>query len=202
MELGEWRAGGQGTRTDINAALDVIRANPTTEGLRQLYDDHGEVMVKYTNGMANFLHHYAGRKTRDDPPSVYVYYGETGTGKTYTVFNRHGLQNVWRAPVSTSGIQWFDGFLGQDVALFDDFDGAHPAITVMLQVLDRYPVQVPVKKSHTWFMPSTIYITTNIKFEDWYPEASQAHRDALKRRITEFRRFIYMNMTGSEIVNE
>ncbi len=192
IELGTWITG-QGARTDIAAAVDIVRSSPSPAGLQLLYDTHPTIMVKYSRGMANALHHYAGRVGRDNPPSVYVHYGNTGTGKTYTVYDRHSLQDVWRAPVSTNNIQWFDGYLGHNIALFDDFDGHHPAITVMLQILDRYPVQVPIKGAHTHFVPEIIYITTNIPFEQWYPDATDVHKAALKRRITEFIRFRYLD---------
>ncbi len=191
-EVGEWQSGGQGRRTDIADALNIVRSNPTPAGVEALYDNHGPIMVKYARGMANAVTHYQSRIPRTDPPSVFVHYGPTGTGKTYTVYDRHGMSDVWRAPVSTTSTMWFDGYMGQKVALFDDFDGIHPNITVMLQVLDRYPVQVPVKGSHAFFNPTTIYITTNIPFDEWYPDAKDAHRLALKRRITECIHFEYL----------
>ncbi len=195
IELGNFTGGGQGARTDIQDALSILRAEPTANGLRHLYDEHGPVMVKYARGMQSALYHYSSRVGRDNPPEVFVHYGETGTGKTWTVFDRHGMSDVWRAPVSTNNVQWFDGYYGHEIALFDDFDGQHPAITVMLQVLDRYPVQIPIKGAHTHFVPTTIYITTNVEFVDWYPDASEHHKNALKRRITEFIKFSYIAET-------
>ncbi len=188
VEFGNFTGGGQGRRTDIDDALDVVRAGGP--GLyNALYDSHGSVMVKYTRGMANAINHYIGRRTREGCPTVLVHYGDTGSGKTRYVYDTHDLLDLWRAPVSTSDTAWFDGYLGQSVALLDDFDGHHPALTVMLQVLDRYPLQVPVKGSHAHWLPQTIYITTNVPFRDWYPSSSQAHKAALRRRITRFVHF-------------
>ncbi len=185
FEYGERSAGGQGRRNDIHAALDVIKKGVTPETFHALYEDHGQVMVKYNRGMSAAVSHYLGRSPRGDPPFVFVHYGPTGTGKTYNVYDKHPVSDVWRAPVAVSGSQWFDGYLGQKVALFDDFDGHHPAITVMLQVLDRYPLTVPVKGGHVTWLPRFIYITSNLKPDDWYPESGEAHRKALKRRFTQ-----------------
>ncbi len=157
--------------------------------MAKLYDDHGCVMVKYTRGLTAAINHYTGRKTREGPPDVFVHYGDTGSGKTRAVYDTHDLCDLWRAPVSTNNVQWFDGYMGQKVGLFDDFDGQHPAITVMLQVLDRYPLSVPVKTSHCHWSPAIIYITTNVEFSNWYPAASEIHKKALRRRITKFFHF-------------
>ena len=91
--------------------------------------------------------------------------------------------------MSNTGNQWFDGYYGQSNALFDDFDGQHPSITMMLQILDRYPLQAPVKGGFVNWTPTTIYITTNLPFEEWYPDAHAVHREALRRRVTEFKHF-------------
>ncbi len=193
FEYGERSEGGQGRRNDIGDALGIIRAGVTPATVHTLYEDHGPVMVKYHRGMSAALSHYLGRTPRGDPPLVFVHYGPTGSGKTHYVFDKHPVHDVWRAPISVSGSQWFDNYLGQPVALFDDFDGHHPAITVMLQVLDKYPLSVPVKGSHIAWLPSTIYITTNLPFATWYPEALPAHKEALKRRVSQFKQFAYIH---------
>lgn len=191
VEFGSWGSGGAGKRNDIESALSCIRSGRAFTDSGSLWDDHGSIMVKYPRGMAAAFDHYLSRKTREHPPNVLVFYGDTGSGKTYKVFNSHPLQDVWRAPVSTSNVQWFDKYVGQPVALFDDFDGRYPHITVMLQVLDRYPLSVPVKGGHIHWIPTTIYITTNLPFEMWYPDASELHRRALKRRITRFEHMVF-----------
>ena len=147
-------------------------------------------MVRYPRGLQGLVNHMASTRVREHPPQVLVCYGPTGSGKTRSVYDNHDLQDVWRAPVANTGHQWFDGYLGQRIALFDDFDGEHPSITVMLQVLDRYPLQVPIKGGFISWYPEIIYITTNISPRRWYKDADSAHRAALLRRITEQRRFV------------
>lgn len=187
-EFGNFQSGGAGRRTDIDGALAVIRlGGPST--IRTLYDDHGSVMVRYTRGLTAAYNHYCSRADREAPPSVFVHYGLTGTGKTRAIYDSTSLPDLFRAPVSTSNVQWFDGYIGQPVALFDDFDGEHPHITIMLQVLDRYPLMLPVKGGFIHWVPTTIYITTNVPFDHWYPQASEPHLAALKRRITKFIHF-------------
>ena len=190
VELGSYAAGGQGTRSDLVSAVNAIRGQRPVDALRTLYEDHTAVMVRYPRGLQGLVNHMASTRVRERPPQVLVCYGPTGSGKTRSVYDNHDLQDVWRAPVANTGHQWFDGYLGQKIALFDDFDGEHPSITVMLQVLDRYPLQVPIKGGFISWYPEIIYITTNISPRRWYKDADSAHRLALLRRITEQRRFV------------
>jgi len=183
-EYGTFDGGGQGRRSDIAGAIAILRAEPTTAGFSRLWDEHPVVMAKYQRGMMAAAAHYSAKRRRLQEKAVIVYHGDTGTGKTRTVYDDHSLDEIWRAPVTTIGSQWFDGYWGQKVALFDDFDGEHPSITHMLQLLDRYPVQAPVKGGFTQWCPEIIYITTNVPIDRWYPTAKQEHHEALKRRIT------------------
>jgi hypothetical protein len=77
--------------------------------------------------------------------------------------------------------------------LIDDFNGDEYAITFMLRLLDRYPMQVPVKGGFRQWSPSVILVTSNIHPRDWYADATQAHRDALLRRITDI---VHMHVFG------
>ncbi len=183
VEFGAATRSGQGARNDIGAALELIRnmsdGNPV---LPKLWDEHGTVMVKYPRGLANAYNHYAGRLPRGNAPHVSVHWGPTGTGKSHAVYDSTDLSDLWRSPV-TEGCAWYDGYYGQPTALFDDFDGEHPGIMTMLAALDKYPVQLPVKGGFIWFHPKVIYITSNLAFSEWYPQARRCHRAALRRRI-------------------
>ncbi len=75
---------------------------------------------------------------------------------------------------------------GHKVVLLDDFAGAssHMTLTFLLRLLDRYPVMVPTKGSHTWWHPDHIYVTTNILPALWYKwENRGEHYRALARRF-------------------
>ena len=79
--------------------------------------------------------------------------------------------------------------MGQSTVLIDDFAG-NVGLTQLLQILDRYPVQVPVKGGFVWWCPNVIIITTNVPLEQWYDYSSrQDSLAALQRRITHRRDF-------------
>lgn len=79
---------------------------------------------------------------------------------------------------------WFDGYDGEESILFDDFVGG-PPVTLMLQILDIYPLRVEVKGGTVQAKWVRVYITSNLEVREWwdgsmYPE----HRAALERRLT------------------
>jgi hypothetical protein len=109
-----------------------------------------------------------------NPPEVVVLYGIPGSGKTRYVHDKH--EDIWAWP----GKEWFCGYDGHEVALFDDFDGRDFSYRLLLRVLDRYRIIVPTKGGHVPWRPKYIYLTTNVYPTEWY---SLADTSALLRRI-------------------
>lgn len=122
------------------------------------------------------------RPERPAPPQIWTFWGKTGTGKTRRVWEFANVDELWVHP----GDRWFDGYDSQRAVLFDDFDGSWFKLSYLLKLLDRYMMQVPVKGGYVWWNPKTIYLTSNINPKDWYPQANEEHKAALKRRLTEF----------------
>jgi len=164
----------RGRRKDLEEIRDEIKAGATEVSIAE---NHFSQWVVYRRSFSAYRQLIMDGQR--PVPRVEVLYGPTGTGKTRYVYHRHSTDLIWKWP----GDQWFDGYSGQSVALFDDFNG-EINITRMLRVLDRYPEQVPVKGAFVHFCPRHIYITSNAHPMDWFPDASRAHIDALLRRIT------------------
>lgn len=110
--------------------------------------------------------------------SVIVYWGRTGSGKTRSV--TENSNELWVYP----GNGWFDGYDGQEQVLFDDFSGSEFKISYLLKLLDRYPMQVPIKGDFAHWVPQEIYITSNLDPDMWFPNAHSEHVAALRRRFT------------------
>nr|QXP44108.1 MAG: replication associated protein [Arizlama virus] len=119
-----------------------------------------------------------------EPPRVFWFFGPTGSGKSREVHDfasKHELP-LWTAP--GGGSAWFDGFWGQDIALFDDFRGSDVPFHQLLRLTDRYPLQLPVKGAFTWWTPKWIFITTPKDVESTF--AGHDDREdlgQLKRRL-------------------
>jgi hypothetical protein len=93
---------------------------------------------------------YFPRKELRRDLKVLWYYGPTGCGKTRRAYEEAVLGTFW---FSSNNLQWFDGYCGQQTAVFDDFRPDHCSFSFLLRLLDIYPLQVPVKHGFTDWVP-------------------------------------------------
>lgn len=177
-EYGTLSVSRQGNRTDIDDLHESLRAGKRK---RTIVEEHFGQFLKYQRGINAAYNIYTSHRPLEQPPSIIVYYGRTGTGKTRSVWdNLTDISDLW----TYSGNGWFDGYDQHPIALFDDFNGGEFKISYLLKVLDRYPMQVPVKGGFVVWKPTEIYLTSNLAPEEWFPNAKREHVQALLRRFT------------------
>lgn len=114
--------------------------------------------------------------------TVTYIYGSTGGGKTRYVMEKYGFENVYRV---TNYKHPFDGYMGQDVILFDEFRSSLP-LADMLKYLDGYPVVLPCRFYDSFACFSKVYFTTNISLEKQYVSIQRDEIESYKaflRRI-------------------
>lgn len=109
---------------------------------------------------------------------VHVLWGKTGTGKTRFAHDQARAWGFW----GPGDFKWFDGYKGQEIVIIDDFRGEYP-LPLLLKLLDRYPMQVPVKGSFVSWCPKKVFITSNVDPLRWYPLSDSMSVDALMRRL-------------------
>ncbi len=116
------------------------------------------------------------------PTELHILWGEAGSGKSRHVWELDA--EVYPVPNPNGGSLWFDGYVGQDVVLLDDFYGWCP-LHLLLKMADRYPLQVPIKGGHTEFVAKSLYITSNKPWREWYKwdELGNQLMAAFERRI-------------------
>lgn len=175
----------QGERSDLAVAVELVKKR----GASAVAEELPETFVKYHRGLTALQG--ALEKPRDTAPEVHVRWGEPGSGKTRFVYDNHPHEEIWVKPAG----DWFDGYVGQEVALFDDFYGS-VKYCEFLKLLDRYPMRVPVKGGFVQWRPRVIYITSNAPPEEWYK--SIADKRALLRRITSITKLGDAEYSGHE----
>lgn len=107
-----------------------------------------------------------------------VFIGPTGTGKSRKAWMDAGLDAYPKDP----NTKFWCGYVDQKHVVVDEFRGRID-ISHLLRWLDRYPVNVELKGSSIPLRATSIWITSNLTVEEWYPEVDQQTLGALKRRI-------------------
>lgn len=193
-EVGTFNGGGQGSRTDLSA----IAQSCMSGSLKRVAEDHPEAILRYPRGVMLLTSLHAG--TRTDKPTVHLLVGKPGCGKTrwaVDTFGNFGEAHYRKAPDT----HWFDGYDGQLVLTFDDFMGAASKISVakLLQLLDRYPIDVEIKGGFRPLLATTIIITSNYHPDEWYNwyNRDQSYQ-ALMRRIDHVYTFNNANVMKEE----
>jgi hypothetical protein len=97
---------------------------------------------------------------------IFWFWGETKTGKTH--YARH-MENrlykeanlkFWQFPIQNTGTHWFDGYIDQQLVLFEELRGDSFRLSTLLLLLDQYPIPTPIKGGFTKFQPAFIWITS------------------------------------------
>lgn len=168
-------------RADIDAGMSYA----------DLWDNHFNLMLQYRRGLEEYSN--LQRLRRSEPPKVYIWHGATGTGKTRKAFDMAAEFNdsFWVWP----GDDWFDGYRGQRVAIFDEFHGGDSQgirFDLWKKLCDRYPLTVKVKGGFTNWNPEVIIFTSNIDPHYWWPDEKNkpvGWFDQFSRRCTEIKEF-------------
>lgn len=190
IEFGTWngKSGEQGKRSDLDTFAEAVRSGKKDWELADQFPKQYLLHSSRIHALRS-----AVKPTLRDPPKVTVIWGDTGLGKTYQAYSTYPIEDIFKIE---GKYEWFNGYQQQPVVIFDEFR-SQIQISYLLQLLDRYPMDVPVKGSFTPWKPVHIYITSNINPDLWYPNVSPASKAALKRRITEV-----IHMTDPNVVKD
>lgn len=138
--------------------------------------------IKFNRGIERLI----TIKTKDrDPnvePKILIYWGESGTGKTRKAVEEFPEAYILTKP-NADGNLWWDNYSGQETVIFDEFYG-WIKYDLLLRVLDRYPLQVPIKGGFCKLTATRFIFTSNKDWKDWYPNIDDT--SAFERRISEW----------------
>lgn len=156
----------QGRRTDLEAVADTIR----TDGLPAAIDAHPASFIRYHAGMKALSSVYdEARIPHVRPVKVLVFWGDTGSGKSWAAQHFDSPEHTYSLPYGTSGV-WLDGYRGQRTLVLEDFRGSVAPYHVLLNLLDKYKLQAPTKGAHIWPAWDTVIFTSNVSPDCWYKD--------------------------------
>ena len=179
LELGEPPC--QGKRTDLETLVDHFKDGGDIKGAIELAP--GTAIRNWTN-LCKLETLFAVK--RNWIMDVRIYWGAPGCGKTRSVWDEFGVDNVYAKPKS----KWWDGYVGQPVVLIDDFDPMFThdcAFDYYLTLLDRYPMYIEVKGGTMSFRSKIIIFTSNFDPKIWFE--GRENKNAFFRRVTQIKKF-------------
>lgn len=167
-EWGELPIERQGKRNDLADLYDMIKSGMSTPEIitnepQYLFD------VEKIEKARNAIKQEENKNTWRDVEVHYIY-GNTGTGKTRSVMEKYGYENVCK--VSNYGKNPFDDYTGQPVLLLDEYRSCF-AIKDILNYLDGYPLNLPARYCNRVACYTTVYIISNIPLQEQYKHAQE-----------------------------
>jgi len=171
----------QGARNDINAIKAMVKAGAT-------YRDVLEVAVNYQSAKhAALLMDHMSEPIERDPNTfrVYWYWGNTGTGKTYTARQEAG-PDTW---IAGSTLRWWQGYDGHKNVIFDDFRRNVCTFVDLLHYTEHLPWRVEVKGSSRPLRYTRIWITAPHPPEVMWAGRADGEIEQLLDRIHVIREF-------------
>lgn len=120
--------------------------------------------------------------------NVEYLWGRSGSGKTSGVYDEHGFDDVYRI---VDYKHPFDEYSGQSVLVIDEYHSQF-SMTLLLNLLDIYPLQLPSRYKNKWAGFTKVYIISNKSLEEQHRDVqldSPETFNALRRRIHTIRFF-------------
>lgn len=171
----------QGARRDLDEVRSRLDAGASV--IDAVGDNFG-LFLQYNRGLELYRTSQLGHRAWKT--SIIWLWGPTGTGKSCRA-HHEAYATANNAPVwsmADDNGQWFQGYNGQEYAIWDDFCGKAP-IGLLLRLFDRYPYDVPFKGGSSHWRVRQLWITSNFSPEQLYGSCHQW--PALQRRIEETR---------------
>jgi len=128
-EYGVMDAVGQGKRSDIKAACDMIK-EAVTEGLdcrramKRAADAFPDTFVKYSRGLDDYVNIICDRDPSPSLEEVILCVGESGSGKSH--FARAYCSTTYARAYVKNSNNYFDGYNNHEALFFDEFTGQMP----------------------------------------------------------------------------
>lgn len=187
---GPWRVGtakAQGKPQTLEAACEMVR---TCEHLTEIAEQYPVVWVLHSHGLTNLRKDLNldrdQRRFGRHGPEVWVFWGETGTGKSLMA-SLLWPDAFWKM----TSERWWDGYRGQETIIIDDFKETLVSFADMQRLLGRDPLWLDVKFGSVPCVAKRYVFTSNYHPYTWYREGGFLNKEidfngTMRRRIYEF----------------
>lgn len=147
--------------------MSMLNVAKGEEEYRDAVQSNFQLMVQYPTGIKQILTELVAPTTNSRPVVNVCIWGVAGAGKTRWVFKNWTVKDVYFKSKPTASADWWDGYQGQKVVVWDDFYGEHK-FSDMLNWTDTYFRQVPVKGAFVWLRNTINVFTSNKDPSTWW----------------------------------
>ena len=182
-ESGELPPERANVKADSEAILAMIKDGATNVEIMDKFPTAMNRLDKIEKARQTLLNEQHKNEFRT--MEVHYIWGKTGSGKTRSVLEEYGYDNVCR--VTNYDKHPFDCYKGEDIVMFEEFRSSLK-IQDMLNYLDGYPIMLPCRYADKQACYTKVYIVTNIPFEEQYTDIQIEHPEtweAFKRRVND-----------------
>lgn len=185
-EWGDMPVERQGARNDLADLYDMIKSGMSNY---EIIDECPQYMMNIDKieRSRQIIRENNYKSTFRNIEVTYIF-GKTGSGKTRTVMEQYGYENVYRV---TDYVHPFDGYSGEKVVIFEEFCSSLK-IREMLTYLDGYPISLPCRYANKVACFTKVYLLTNVALEGQYRDVQQDYPEtwnAFKRRIDKVKEY-------------
>lgn len=180
----------QGQRNDIIDIYDMIK-----QGLSnyEILENNPECM-NYLDKIDRCRYIVRQEEFKNTFRNMEVFYcfGKAGSGKTRSVMEEYGYENVARI---TDYQHPFDSYKGQDIVVFEEFRSSLK-IQDMLNYLDGYPLDLPCRYNNKIACFTKVYIISNISLIEQYTDIQRNYEETWKAFLRRIHHVRYFSDTG------
>jgi len=176
LEIGDRPS--QGARTDLAEVRDRIEGGLRVDALAM---ENPVLVHQYGRTLDRIEDIVMRRVFRTEMTEAVWIWGPTNTGKSHAAFEGFTPETHYLWP---NDGKWWDGYRQQETVIFNDFRGEIP-YNVMLQIVDKWPFQVPRRGREPMpFTSKRVIVTSSLSPMDVYH--NRAAEDLLAQLLRRF----------------
>ncbi|QMW68714.1 replication-associated protein [Crucivirus-234] len=165
----------QGKRNDLDTLAELVK----TKGIKGVIEEAPGMFIKFGKNIERLSEFYM--KPRTTAPKVIWLWGKAGVGKTKLAHENIDNEDIY----IWNQTKWWTGYRQQSRVIIDDysFDNSDHHYRYLLQLIDRYSIQVETKGGMVYFNSPEIYITCEFPPTEFWQVGNKL--DQITRRISE-----------------
>ena len=192
-EHGELPVEGQGKRTDLMILYEMIKEGLNNYEILESCSDY-LTRIDTIERVRQTVREEQYKTVFRELEVTYIY-GSTATGKTRSVMEKYGYENVYRV---TDYQHPFDNYKGQDILIFEEFRSSLK-ISDMLNYLDGYPVELPCRYVNKIACYTKVYIISNISLTKQYECVQKEETETWKAFLRRIHKIIHYTAPNTYI---